>query len=172
MYSANPLNGYHGSPRQTDQCLIESPTHPRYTTQQDHPSGRNSQSYGQIGGPNKRHRLTRREFQEYQDESHTPLGNKRPFSPLAESYTIGTLTVSSPHSCNLLNAVLENAGRLYSPAPQFSSSAQFGQPVYEGRSADRAVPDEVQGICDDISLPRSSPSRNSGLKNLEIPNRQ
>ena len=112
----------------------------------------------------------------FKDESHTPLGNKRPFSPLTESYTIGTLTVSSPHSCNLPNTVLENAGCLYSPALQFSDSegapTQFGQPAYEGRSADRAVPDKAQGIYNNISLPLSSPGRNSGLKNLEIPNRQ
>lgn len=147
MYSGNPPNGYHGSP------------------------GHNGQSYEQVGGPDEEYRLVRREFQEYRDESHTPLGNKRPFSPLAESYTIGTLTVSSPHSCNLLNAVLENASH-HVPALQFSNSegtpAQFGQLVYEGRSADRAVPNNIQGIYNDISLPLSSPGRNSGLESLEI----
>jgi hypothetical protein len=176
MYSANLPNGYRGSPGQAYQCLIESTTHQGYTIQQDYPSRYNGQSYEQVGGPNEGHRPVRREFQEYQDKSHIPLGNKGPFSPRAKSYTTETLTVSSPHSCNLPNTVLENAGCLYSPALQFSNSegapTQFGQPVYEGRSADRAVPDKVQGIYNDISLPLSSPGRNSGLKNLEIPNRQ
>ena len=163
-------------PDRPGQCLIKYPTHPRYTAQQDHPSGHNSQSYGQVGGPDKGHRPIHREFQEYQDESHTPLGNKRPFLPLTESYTTGALTVSSPHPRSLLNTVLEDAGCLYSPASRFSNSegapAQFGRPAYEGRSADRAVPNNVQSLYSDISLPLSSPGRNSELKNLKISNQQ
>lgn len=176
MYSTNHLSGYHGSPGQADQYLIKSLTHPRYTAQQDHPSGHNSQSYGQVGGPDKGHRPVRRRFQGYQDESHTPLGSKSPFSPLTKSYTIETLSISSPHSYNLPNAALENVGHLHSPALQFSNNegapAQFGQPTYEGRFADRAVPDKVQGMGDNIPLPLSSPGWNSGVKSLKIPNWQ
>ena len=105
-------NGYRGSPGQADQCPIESSTYPRYIPQRDHPDGHNGQSYGQVGGPDVGHWLG---FQEYQDESHTLPGNKKPFLPLTESYTKETLNISSPRSCNLLNAVLENADRLYSP---------------------------------------------------------
>ena len=52
-----------------------------------------------------------------------------------------------------------------------NASAQFGQPAYEDRSADGAVPDEVEGMCGNMSLPPSSLGRNSGLS-LEIPNQQ
>lgn len=172
MYSLP--NGYRGSPGQAYQCLIESPTHQRYTIQQDYPGGCNGQSYGQAGGPNEGHRPVRREFPEYQDKSHTPLGNKRPFSPLAGGYTMETLTVSSPHYCNPLNAVLDNASH-HVLALQFSNSggvsAQLRQPPYEGQPADRAVPNNVQDTYD-FSSPLSSPGRNPGLKSLEIPNRQ
>ena len=118
MHSTNPPNGYRGWLGQADQYLA---------TQQDHPSGHNGQSYGQVGGPGEGHRPIRREVQEYRDESRTPLGNRRPFSPLSERYTIGTLTISNPHSCNLLNTVLENAGRLYSP-PLSIILQQLGMP--------------------------------------------
>lgn len=136
MYSANPASGYHGSSRQADQ--------------QDHLSRHNSQSYGQVGGPYETHRFVGREFQGYQDESCTPLGNKRPFLPFVESYTM-----------------YEGV-----PALQFSGGqgapAQFGRPAYEGRSADGAVPDDVQGMRNNISLPLSSPGRNSGLNSPKI----
>ena len=147
MYSASPPNGYRGSPGQADQCLAESPTHS--SIQQDHPSGHNSQLYGKVGEPDEDGK-----FQEHQDECHAPLGNKKPFLSLAESYTM-----------------YEDV-----PALQFSDGrgapAQFRRPAYECRPADRAVPDKVQGIYNDISLPLSSPGWNPGLKSLKIPNEQ
>jgi hypothetical protein len=168
MYSANLPNGYRGSPGQAYQCLIESTTHQGYTIQQDYPSRYNGQSYEQAGGPNEGHRPVRREFQEYQDKSHTPLGNKRPFSPRAESYIVGALTVSSPHSNNPLNAVLENSSH-HVLALQFSNGggapAQFRQSPYEGRPAGRVVPNNFQGLYD-FSSPLSSPGRNPRLGSL------
>jgi len=175
MYSANPPNGYHSSPEQADHCLTEYPTHPRYATRQNYPSRHNGQSYGQVGGPDEGRRPPHRGFQAYRGESHAPLGGGGSFSLLAEGYTIGTLTVSSPHSCNLLNAALGNASR-HVPTLQFSNSegalAQFEPPVYEGRSADRAGPNNFQGMYGDFSSPLSSPSRNPVLESLEIPNQQ
>lgn len=168
MYSANLPSGYRGSPGQAYQCLNESPTHQRYTIQQDYPGRYNGQSYRQAGGPNEGHRPVRREFQEYRGESHAPPGNKGPLSPFTEGYTTGALTVSSPHYCNPLNAVLENASH-HALAPQFSNSegapAQLVPPPYEGRPADRAVPNNVQGIYG-FSSPLSSPGRNPGLESL------
>lgn len=70
-----------------------------------------------------------------------------------------------------LNAALGNASR-HVPALPVSNSggalAQFEQPVYEGRSAGRAVPNNDPGIYDGFSSPLGSPSRNLGLESLEI----
>ena len=140
MYSVNPTNGYHSSPQQVDQ--------------QDHPGRHNSQSYGQVGGPYEGHRLVGREFQEYQDESRTPLGSKGPFLSHAESYTMYKDVPALPFS----------GGR--------EAPAQSGWPAYEGQYADGAVPDDVRGMCNNISLPLSSPGRNSGLNSPKIPNQQ
>ena len=154
MYSANPPNGYRGSPGQAGQCLIESSIHPGYTTQQDHLSGHNGRSYGKVGGPDKGHRFAHREFQEYQDGFHAPLGNKGSFVHPAESYTM-----------------YEGV-----PALQFSDGggppAQFRRSAYESRSVDRAVPDDIQDMRNNTLLPLSPPGRNSGQKSLEMPNQQ
>ena len=74
-----------------------------------------------------------------------------------------------------LNTALGNTSR-YVPALPVSNSggapAQFVQPVYEGRYAGRAVPNNDPGIYDGFSSPLGSPSRNPGLESLEIPSRQ
>jgi hypothetical protein len=167
MYGANLPSGYRGSPGQASSASMNPQPSEVYNPARL-PGRYNGRSYRQAGGPNEGHQPVRREFQEYRGESHAPLGNKGPFSPFAEGYMIGALTVSSPHYRDPLNAVLENASH-HALAPQFSNSegapAQLRPPPYEGRPADGAVLNNVQGIYN-FSSPLSSPGRNPRLKSL------